>query len=76
METPLKRYGNDFYWFFEEVTNNKEIAIWTTDNTGQPFIMARAISKYDAKTIVDALLSFTNTADKSKLSNKELAFLH
>lgn len=72
--TPLKKYGNDFYWFFQEVSNNKEIAIWSGPLEKET-IICRCSNKYDAKTIVDALLNFANTTDKSKLNNKELAFL-
>lgn len=75
MSNNLKRYGNDDYWcFIEESWNNKEVAIWH-GREGQEEILAKASNKYDAKLIVDALLNFQNTDDKTKFGKKELAFL-
>jgi hypothetical protein len=68
-----KKYGNDNYWaFFEESWSGKEVAIWKGPE-GSEEIIARAKDKYEAKTIVDALLKYTNT--DVGLSNKQLAFL-
>lgn len=70
-----KKYGNDHYWcFIPEGWNGKEVAIWKGPE-GSEEIIARAKDKYEAKTIVDALLQHVHTEDKSQLSNKELAFL-
>jgi hypothetical protein len=68
-----KRYGNSNYWtFIEDGWSGKEAAIWKGPE-GAEEIIARAKDKYQAKTIVDALLHHVYT-DKG-LSNKELAFL-
>jgi len=68
-----KKYGNDTYWtFFEDGWSSKEVAIWKGPE-GSEEIIARAVNKYDAKTIVDALLHHVNT--DAGLTNKELAFL-
>ena len=68
-----KKYGNDNQWcFIEEGWSGKEVAIWKGPE-GSEEIIARAKDKYEAKTIVDALLHHVNT--DSALSNKELAFL-
>jgi len=68
-----KKYGNSVYWcFFEESWSGKEVAIWKGPE-GSEEIIARAKDKYEAKTIVDALLKHTNT--DVGLSNKQLAFL-
>jgi hypothetical protein len=69
------KYGNDHYWtFIEEGWNGKEVAIWKGPE-GQEEIIARAKDKYEAKTIIDALLQHVNVEDSSKLTKKELAFL-
>lgn len=69
------KYGNDHYWtFIEAGWNGKEVAIWKGPE-GQEEVIARAKDKYEAKTIVDALLQHTNVEDSSKLTKKELAFL-
>ena len=68
-----KKYGNNNYWaFFEEGWSGKEVAIWKGPE-GSEEIIARAKDKYEAKTIVDALLKHVNT--DVGLSNKQLAFL-
>lgn len=68
-----KKYGNEVYWcFIPEGWTGKEVAIWKGPE-GQEEIIARAKDKYEAKTIVDALLEHKNT--DAGLSNKELAFL-
>jgi hypothetical protein len=72
---PAKKYGNDYFWtFIEDGWNGKEVAIWKgPEDTAE--VIARAKDKYEAKTIVDALLNYIHLEDKTKLSNKELAFL-
>jgi hypothetical protein len=74
MEIPMsKKYGNSVYWcFIEEGWSGKEVAIWKGPE-GAEEIIARAKDKYEAKTIVDALLHHVST--DTGLSNKELAFL-
>lgn len=70
-----KKYGNGNYWcFIEDGWNGKEVAIWRGPE-GQEEIIARAKDKYEAKTIVDALLKHTEIEDKSKFSKKEMVFL-
>lgn len=69
------KYGNDRYWcFVEDGWSGKEVAIWRGPEN-QEEIIARAANKYDAKTIIDALLQYTAVEDKNKFSKKELAFL-
>jgi hypothetical protein len=69
-----KKYGNNFFWcFIEEGWSGKEVAIWKGPE-GQEEIIAQAKSKYEARTIIDALLSHANTETEG-LTNKELAFL-
>lgn len=69
------RYGNDNYWcFIEDGWNGKEVAIWKGPQEHEE-IIAHAKDKYEAKTIVDALLQHTSIEDKNKFSKKELAFL-
>lgn len=70
-----KRYGNDHFWcFLEDGWNGKEVAIWKGPENSEE-VIARAKDKYEAKTIVDALLNYVHIDDKSKLGKKELAFL-
>lgn len=70
----LKKYGNDHYWaFIEDGYNQREIAIWRGPE-GQETIIGRAVDKYEAQTIVDALLSVKNSTDK-QFGKKEKAFL-
>jgi hypothetical protein len=72
---PAKKYGNDKFWcYIEDKWDGKEVAIWKGPED-QEEVIARAVNKYEAKSIVDALLSYATTEDKSKFSNKELAFL-
>lgn len=72
---PEKKYGNDDYWcFIPEGWTGKEVAIWKGPE-GHEEIIARAKDKYEARTIVDALLKYANSAEAGGLSNKELAFL-
>lgn len=69
------RYGNDHYWcFIEDGWNGKEVAVWRGPKDNEE-IIARAKDKYEAKTIVDALLQFTSVEDKNKFSKKEMVFL-
>jgi len=70
-----RKYGNNLFWcFIEDVWSDKEVAIWRgPENTEE--IIARARDKYEAKTIVDALLSYVQVEDKTKFGKKELAFL-
>lgn len=69
-----KRHGNSEYWcFLEEGWDHKEVAIWKGPD-GQETVIARAVDKYQAKAIVDALLNFRNTKT-DKLGTKEIAFL-
>jgi hypothetical protein len=73
-----KKYGNDDYWsFFEDGWDNREVAIWKKiENIHKPEeIVARAIDKYEAKIIIDALLKYANTKDGSNLTKKETVFL-
>lgn len=70
-----KKYGSEKYWcFIEEGWNAKEVAIWKGPE-GQERVIARAEDKYEAKTIVDALLKHVNVEDASALTKKELVFL-
>lgn len=70
-----KKYGNGRFWcFIEEGWSGKEVAIWKGPE-GSEEIIARAKDKYEARTIVDALLKYANTEDATGLSKKELAFL-
>jgi hypothetical protein len=72
-----KRYGNNFFWcFIEDSWTGKEVAIWKGPEgpEGQEEIIARAKDKYEARTIIDALLTHATT-ETTRLSNKELAFL-
>jgi hypothetical protein len=72
---PAKKYGNDKFWcYIEDKWDGKEVAIWKGPED-QEEVIARAVNKYEAKSIVDALLSYASTEDTSKFSNKELAFL-
>jgi len=69
-----KKYGNDDYWvFIPEGWSSKEVAIWKGPE-GKEEIIARAKDKYEARTIIDALLKHGNTESEG-LSKKELAFL-
>ena len=69
-----KKYGNDNYWaFIPTAWDGKEVAIWKGPE-GEEEVIARAKDKYEARTIIDALLKHVNT-DTKGLSNKELAFL-
>lgn len=70
-----KKYGNNNYWcFIEDEWTGKEVAIWQGPEDKEQ-IIARAPNKYDAKTIVDALLTHNKLVDDNKFSKKELAFL-
>jgi hypothetical protein len=69
------KYGNDKFWcFIEDKWTGKEVAIWKGPKD-QEEVIAHAVNKYEAKSIVDALLSHNTAEDKNKFSNKELAFL-
>ena len=69
------KYGNNNYWcFIEKEWSPREVAIWKGPD-GNETIIARACDKYEAKTIVDALLKHTNVEDGLQLNKKELAFL-
>jgi hypothetical protein len=70
-----KRYGNDHFWcFLEDGWTGKEVAIWKGPENSEE-VIARAKDKYEAKTIVDALLNYVHIEDKSKFGKKELAYL-
>jgi len=70
-----KRYGNDHFWcFLEDGWAGKEVAIWKGPENVEE-IIARVKDKYDAKTIVDALLNYVHIEDKTKFGKKEQAFL-
>lgn len=72
---PAKKYGNDKFWcFIEDGWDSKEVAIWKGPQD-QEEVIARALNKYDAKTIVDALLHHTVIEDKTKFGKKEICFL-
>jgi hypothetical protein len=72
---PAKRYGNDHFWcFIEDGWNGKEVAVWKGPEDTEE-VIARAKDKYEAKTIVDALLNYVHIEDKTKFGKKELAFL-
>ncbi len=72
---PATRYGNEKFWcYIEEKWNGKAVAIWKGPKD-QEEVIAHAVNKYEAKTLVDALLSYTVAEDKTKFTNKELAFL-
>lgn len=69
-----KKYGNEVYWcFVPDGWTGKEVAIWKGPE-GQEEVIARAKDKYEARTIIDALLKNAHTETEG-LSNKELAFL-
>jgi hypothetical protein len=69
-----EKYGNDNFWcFVEKGWDGKEIAIWKGPEN-QELIIAHAIDKYEAKTIIDALLNF-NDSKGEILDKKALAFL-
>ena len=69
-----KKYGNSDYWcFVPEGWSGKEVAIWKGPE-GKEEIIARAKDKYEARTIIDALLKH-GTIELEGLSKKELAFL-
>lgn len=69
-----KKYGNDNYWcYLEDGWTGKEVAIWKGPEDHEQ-IVARAKDKYEARNIVDALISFKPVEDVG-LSKKELAFL-
>ena len=75
MEAKSKKYGNGRFWcYIEDGWSGKEVAIWKGPE-GSEEIIARAKDKYEAKTIVDALLKYANTEDTEGLTKKELAFL-
>ena len=71
-----QKYGNERFWCFIEDNQpyGKEVAVWKGPSD-QGEIICRASNKYEAKSIVDALLNYSPVEDKSKFSNKELAFL-
>lgn len=70
-----KKYGNDHYWaFIPDEWDNKEIAIWRGPEVVKE-IIARAIDKYEAKLLIDALLNYVSIEDKSKFGKKETVFL-
>ena len=70
-----KKYGNKNFWcFVPEKWNEKEVAIWKGPE-GFEEIIARALNKYEAKMIVDALLNYVYIEDKTKFGKRELAFL-
>lgn len=71
----MTKYGNDKYWcFLDDNVTEKEIAIWCGER-GDPYILARAIDKYEAKLLVDALLALSNTTVGEGLPKKALIFL-
>ena len=71
----MTKHGNSTYWcFIEDGWDGKEVAIWKGPE-GREEIIARAKDKYEAKTIIDALLHHSDIEDSSKLTNRELAFL-
>jgi len=68
------KYGNEVVWcFIRDDFKATEIAIWKNDGNGVPYIIGRAIDKYEAKLIVDALLAFK--PDFLSLGKKEIRFL-
>ncbi len=70
-----KKYGNDHFWtFIEDGWNGKEVAVWKGPEDNAE-VIARAKDKYEAKTIVDALLNYVHIEDKTKFGKKESAFL-
>ena len=72
---PAKKYGNEKYWcFIEDKWDGKQVAIWKGPED-QEEVIAHAVNKYEAKSIVDALLSHSVSENKNKFSTKELAFL-
>ena len=69
-----KKYGNSNYWcFLPEGYSDLEIAIWKGPE-GSETIIGRAVNKYEAKKIIDALINH-NPSIINKLGKKELAFL-
>ena len=69
------KYGNDNYWcFLDDNIKSRDIAIWKGPE-GQEIIIATAFDKYEAKTIIDALLQYSKTVDDKQLSKKEMVFL-
>ena len=70
-----EQYGNDIYWcFVEDGWNGKEVAIWRGPKDNEE-IIARATDKYEAKRIIDALLTSNNSTKGIVLDKKALAFL-
>jgi hypothetical protein len=68
------KYGNSLYWcFLPEGFDAKEVAIWKGPVDNEQ-IICRAVDKYEAKQIVDALLSLKNN-DVGSLGKKEMYFL-
>ena len=66
-----KKYGNDNYWcFIEDGWDGKAVAIWKGPSEKEE-VIARAIDKYEAKAIVDALLNYVHVEDKTMLGKKE-----
>jgi len=69
------KYGNDNIWCFLEEGSTKEVAIWHKIGVDNEGIIARAINKYEARTIVDALLNYVVVSKDGRFGKKELAFL-
>ena len=68
-----KKYGNSNYWaFVEDEYNGKEVAVWKGPEDKEQ-IIARALDKYQAINIIDALLNYTHC--DVKIGPKEMAFL-
>lgn len=69
------KYGNDYCWcFIENNLSPREIAIWKYIGN-DTYVVARAIDKYEAKQIVDALLALNNSTQGITLDKKALFFL-
>ena len=68
-----KKYGNNNYWaFIEDEPNGKEVAIWKGPEDKER-IIGRAVDKYQAIVMVDALLNYV--WGDVKIGPKEMAFL-
>jgi hypothetical protein len=74
-----KKYGNSEYWLYDEGNlRSGEVAVWkgTVDGSGENgIVVARAIDTYEAKKIVDALISYTNSSNNVLLDKKAVTFL-
>ena len=70
------KYGNDNFWcFIEDGVSVKDIAIWKRRGIDNECIIAKAVDKYEARSIVDALLNYVVVSKDGRFGKKELVFL-